>query len=117
MFPILLSLPTGSLKQFTRYIKQQLSKGRKLNAVITRFSLKKVTNAGGIAYSQAVFVLDRVLSPEEHALIENISVQIKLFSGHIGFEADGAVVADDEVNVDPETGEIIEPLNGGKSHV
>jgi hypothetical protein len=29
MFPLLLSLPTGSLKAFTKYIKVQLSKGRK----------------------------------------------------------------------------------------
>jgi len=54
LFPLLLSLPTGSLKAFTRFVKQQLSKGRKLNAVVTKFALKKAVNTGGIAYSQAL---------------------------------------------------------------
>jgi len=35
LFPLLLSLPTGSLKAFTRFIKQQLSKGYKLNSIVT----------------------------------------------------------------------------------
>ena len=65
VFPLLLSLPTGSLKAFTKYIKAQLSKGRKTNSIITRFSLKKVTNNTGIAYSQAQFAVDRLLTPEE----------------------------------------------------
>jgi hypothetical protein len=29
LFPMVLSLPTGSLKEFTKYVKRQLSKGRK----------------------------------------------------------------------------------------
>ena len=53
IFPLLLSLPTGSLKEFSRYIKRLLSKGKKSNSVVTRFSLKKAVNSGGIAYSQA----------------------------------------------------------------
>jgi hypothetical protein len=52
IFPLLLSLPTGSLKEFTKYIKRLLGKGRKSNSVVTRFSLRKATNSGGIAYSQ-----------------------------------------------------------------
>lgn len=28
LFPMVLSLPTGSLKEFTKYLKRQLSKGR-----------------------------------------------------------------------------------------
>jgi hypothetical protein len=117
LFPILLSLPTGSLKPFTRFIKQQLSKGRKLNSVVTRLALKKVTNATGIAYSQAVFTLDRVLTPEEHVLIEKLSDQIKTYSSRVGFDADAAVAADDDIEVDPETGEIIEPLTGDNQNV
>jgi len=67
IFPLLLSLPTGSLKELTRFLKRLLSKGRKSNSVVTRFSLKKAVNSGGIAYSQAQFTVDRVLTPEEHA--------------------------------------------------
>jgi len=55
IFPLILSLPTGSLKEFSRYIKRLLSKGKKSNSVVTRFSLKKATNSSGITYSQAQF--------------------------------------------------------------
>lgn len=55
LFPITLSLPTGSLNSFTNYVKSQLSRGRKLNQVVTKITLKKATNASGIAFSQAVF--------------------------------------------------------------
>jgi len=57
LIPLLLTLPTGSMKEFSVYIKRLLAKGRKSSAVVTRFSLKKVTNAGGIAYSQAQFTI------------------------------------------------------------
>ena len=36
LFPMVLSLPTGSLKEFTKYLKRQLSKGRKLNQKLVR---------------------------------------------------------------------------------
>ncbi len=104
IFPMILSLPTGSLKEFSRYIKRLLSKGKKSSAVVTRFSLKKVTNNSGITYSQAHFTTDRMLSPEEAALIENLSEQVKAYSHTIGF--DNA----DTPTVDTETGEIIQPL-------
>ena len=106
VFPLLLSLPTGSLKAFTRYIKQQLSKGRKLNSIVTRFALKKAVNSGGIAYSQAVFALDRVLTPDEYVIIGRLSEQVKTLSGHIGYDTS----TNEDSYVDPETGEIIEPL-------
>ena len=50
LFPMVLSLPTGSLKEFTKYLKRQLSKGRKLNQIVTKISLKKATNSSGIAF-------------------------------------------------------------------
>jgi hypothetical protein len=111
IFPLLLSLPTGSLKEFSRYITRLLSKGKKSNSVVTRFSLKKAVNSGGIAYSQAQFAVDRNLTAEEYALISRLSEQVKAYSKHIGYEVDsGAEAAADELNVDPETGEVIQPL-------
>ena len=111
IFPLLLSLPTGSLKEFTRYLKRLLSKGKKSNSVVTKFSLKKATNSGGIAYSQAQFSVDRTLMPEEFALINKLSEQVKAYSKNIGFEMDHTIeAADDLPFVDAETGEIIEPL-------
>lgn len=111
IFPLLLSLPTGSLKELTRYLKRLLSKGRKSNSVVTRFSLKKTTNSGGIAYSQAQFAIDRVLTAEEHALIEKLTEQVKAYSREVALDYENIVEEEmSDINVDPETGEVIEPL-------
>jgi len=112
LFPLLLSLPTGSLKGFKRYIKQQLAKGRKTNAVVTRFALKRATNAGGIAYSQATFAVDRVLTPEEYVVIVKMSEQVKLYAENIGLDAENTVIGDEEIDQEPAGG--VEPLTGGK---
>ena len=107
---MLLSLPTGSLQEFTRYLVSLLTKGRKSNAVVTRFSLQKATNKGGIAYSQAKFAVDRVLTPEEYAQVQRLSEQIRALSADVGFEEDAPPDDVPPPNVDPETGEVIEPL-------
>jgi hypothetical protein len=108
VFPLLLTLPTGSLKAFTKYLKTQLSKGRASSGIVTRFALKKVTNAGGIAYSQATFTFDRALTTEEYALIKPLSEQVKAYAGNVGFDS---TASDDEtINIDTETGEVIPPL-------
>ncbi len=103
IFPLLLSLPTGSLKELTRYLKRLLSKGRKSNSVVTRFSLRKATNSTGLAYSQAVFEVDRALTPEEHAHIEKLSEQTRRLSRQIAFEYDADALPDETVD-----GEIVD---------
>lgn len=108
IFPMILSLPTGSLKDFTRYIMRLLSKGKKSNAVVTRFTLKKAVNNSGIAFSQAQFSVDRNLTDEELALISGLTDQVKSYSVRVGYDTETAVEA--ELNIDPETGEVIEPL-------
>jgi len=112
IFPLLLSLPTGSLKEFTRYIKRLLSKGRKSNAVVTRFSLKKATSNTGVVYSQAQFAIDRPLTPEEYALIEKLSEQVKAYSNRVAYDYDASASECDDAHIDPDTGEIIAPLGG-----
>ena len=107
IFPMILSLPTGSLKGFTRYLMRILPKYKNSNAVVTRFTLKKANSNTGIAYSQAQFSVDRVLTPEEYALVAAMSEQVKELSVGVGYDTEEA----NAVNVDPETGEIIEPLN------
>lgn len=107
IFPLLLSLPTGSLKEFSRYIKRLLSKGKKSNAVVTRFSLKKAVNNSGIAFSQAQFAVDRSLTSEEHALINKLCEQVKSYSHRVGYDAE---TVDVEIAAEPEIGEAIEPL-------
>ena len=108
VFPLMLSLPVGSIKEFTNFLKRALSKGYKSNGIVTRFSLKKATSSGGVVYSQAQFSIDRVLSPEERTLIQNMTEQIKTYSKNASV-ADTA--ANIDIMVDEETGEVIEPLN------
>lgn len=75
--PILLSLPTGSLAEFSKYVMRLLARGKKPNRVVTKFSLKKVQNAGGISYSQAVFSFDRDLNESELNNVLEMSEQVK----------------------------------------
>ena len=103
LIPILLTLPTGSMKEFAVYIKRLLAKGRKSSAVVTRFSLKKVSNAGGIAYSQAQFAVDRPLTDDEMPFVQSMADQVKLFASRVAYDAPSDVI-------DPETGEVLEPL-------
>lgn len=108
LFPVALSLPTGSLKTFTNYVKHQLTKGKKLSQIVTRISLKKATSSAGIAYSQAVFNFERVLSPEEITALSGVVETCKAYAANLS----PAMIADDDIPfVDPETGEIVEALN------
>ena len=81
--PIILTLPTGSLADYSKYVMRLLSRGKKTNSVVTRFSLKKEQNAGGITYSVAVCAVDRDLTPAEAAVIEKMSVQVKGMASRI----------------------------------
>jgi hypothetical protein len=109
VFPVLLSLPTGSLKAYTEFLQRHLTKGKKPWQYVTRFALRKATNAGGIAFSQAVFRKDRDLTPEEIAVIAPFADQIKLYSMNVGFD-ESETVSEESFTVDAETGEIIPPL-------
>ena len=81
MFPMILSLPTLSLKPFTKYLMHLYSKGgRESNSVVTLFSLNKAVNSSGQPYSQAAFSVDRSLRPEEKMIINTISSQVKALS-------------------------------------
>ena len=105
LIPILLTLPTGSMKEFAVYVKRLLAKGKKSSSVVTRFSLQKVQNSGGIAYSQAKFAVDRVLTDEEQRYISAMAEQVNAFASRVAYDdAPGEVI-------DPETGEVMQPLN------
>ena len=105
LIPILLVLPTGSMKEFSVYVKRLLAKGKKSNSVVTKFSLKKVTNASGIAYSQAQFAVDRVLTAEEMPFVQAMSDQVKSFATRVAYDDAPCEV------IDPETGEVYDPEN------
>ena len=86
LFPILLSLPTGSLKELSRYLMRLLTKGIKSNEVVTKFTLVKATNKSGIVYAKACFQMERKLNAEELPLVTGFSEQIKMLSRNIGFD-------------------------------
>lgn len=98
IFPVILSLPTSSNKEFSRYIKRLLSKGKKSDSVVTKFSLKKAVNKAGISYSQVQFSVARELDTKEIELIKNYSEQVKSY----------AQSKDNFQKVDITTGEIID---------
>ena len=107
VFPMMLSLPTGSLKGFTRYLTRVVTRYGSSNAVVTRFTLKKASSTAGIGYSQAQFPVDRLLTEDEYALISAMTEQVKALSQTVGYDNEAETTT---VNVNPETGEVMEPL-------
>ena len=109
LIPILLTLPVGSMREFGNYIKRLLAKGKRPSGVVTRFSLKKANNAGGIAYSQAQFAVARVLTPEEIPYINAMAEQVKGFAAGVAYdtEAEGPLPQPGNEEVNPFTGEIV----------
>ena len=110
LFPLVLSLPTGSLQEFTKYVKRNLTKGRKLSHVVTKVSLKKATNNNGIVYSQAVFAFERVLEEAEKVSIAQMVTQVKEYAKNL---TTSALIADEaaEMVAYTDEGEEIQPLN------
>ena len=116
IFPIILSLPASSLANFIKYTKQQLSKRRRLNQVVTKITLKKATSSTGMLYSQAVFTFVRVLEQNERQAIAEMTDNVKEYATKLSSDdlietSDNATPASDTKNntvlsVDPETGEV-----------
>jgi hypothetical protein len=102
IFPMILSLPTGSLRDFSRYLMRVLPKYQASNAVLTHFSLVKATNKGGIVYTKVAFRMERALTAEELAVIEPISERAKAISKTVGFEieTDGSTEKENTVCLD-----------------
>ena len=101
IFPVILSLPTSSNREFSRYIKCLLSRGKKADSVVTKFSLKKTLNKTGISYSQVQFSVARELDIKEIELIKNYSEQVKAY-------AQSKANLQNSQSVDINTGEIID---------
>ena len=101
IFPVILSLPTSSNKEFSRYIKRLLSTGKKSSDVVTKFSLKKAVNKTGISYSQVQFAMERALTPDENELVNKMAGQVKLY-------AKGNETTPVPDNIDKNTGEVMD---------
>lgn len=83
MLPTILSLPTASIGDFSKYIMRLVSKGKRSNQVVTKFSLKKVQNAGGITYSKVVLATERDLNEEEMKNIAKMTEQVKAIASNL----------------------------------
>lgn len=83
VFPKILSLPTGSLKEFSRYLMTCIPVWQASNAGITRISLTKAVNKGGIVYSKAQFRMGRTLTEKEFAAIKPLIEQVKVISQEV----------------------------------
>lgn len=83
LFPKILSLPTGSLKEFSRYIMHCIPAWKSSSAGLTHFSLTKAVNKGGIVYTKAQFRMGRALTAKEIASIKPLVEQVKILSQEV----------------------------------
>ena len=103
--PLLLTLPPTSLKNLSDCIALRVvSKGLRSYGVVTKVSLRKAQNAGGINYSQAVFALAGKLAPEQVAAMSEYSQGIKVLTRQLAIgaeESDGySAGGDDDIDYD-----------------
>lgn len=104
VFPIMLSLPTGSLKEFTNFVRRLVTKGKRSHTLVTKISLKKATSSTGIQFSQAVFSIKRNLNQDEVSAVLPLVDHIKELSKNIALDLDSDNAG--SFIVDEETGEI-----------
>lgn len=96
LFPVLLTLPPTSLKNFSSYVaKRVVGRGKRTSAVITKVALKKATSSGGIAYSQATFTKMVDELPENNArAMHEYATQIKSITRNLEVNTDDYYEAD-----------------------
>ena len=83
LLPVILTIPSTSLKEFTKYITHLVAKGQRASSVVTKFTLKRAQNSSGISYSQAVCSVDRQLSPEEKQNVSALASQVKALAANV----------------------------------
>ena len=87
--PLLLTLPPTSLKNLSDYLGLRIvARGFRSYGVITKVTLKKAQNAGGINYSQAVFAVTGTLAPEQVAAMNEYSQGIKILTRQLAVGAE-----------------------------
>ena len=83
--PTILTLPTTSLRDFTNYLFRIVGKYKRPNRVVTKFSLTKAQNSGGISYSKVVLTQAYELTPAEVEQVDKMSEQIKMLANKQDF--------------------------------
>ena len=110
LFPLILNLPTGSIKNFTKYVQTLLCRGKRPHQVVTRISLRKAKNGDSPEFSQAVFKCVRALDAEEQKNIDSMIEQVRVFANNLTTASLAAVEDTEAPVVDVDTGEVVEPL-------
>jgi len=86
--PAILTIPTGSMKEFNLFLSRLLTKGRFASKIVTKFVLKQATSSTGITYSQVKLSKKRDLTQEEINVLKPLTEHIKSFSKNIALDAD-----------------------------
>ena len=77
VFPVLLTLPPTSRKNWEGYIQRLTDRLKLYYSVVTRVKLEKDKNAGGIQYSKAAFFKSADLTREEKAALKAYAMALK----------------------------------------
>ena len=102
MFPLLVTLPPTSLRNFGRYVSRRvLQRGLLTHKVVTDIALKKATSSGGISYSQASFRMAGVLPDDVAAGMEQYGNFVKNASLEVAIGADDYGVAEEDASEEP----------------
>ena len=90
MLPLILSVPPTSIRNLSNYVvKRVIMKNQALDGVVTKITLKKDKNSGGITYSKLAFANVGTLSDEDRASAMKIGEMVKGLSHRVemrGFE-------------------------------
>ena len=110
LLPMTLSLPVGSVKKFEDYVKLHFAKNLKLpHQIVTKISLRKAhSRVNNRDFTQTVFQRVRDLNEAETAAIAPLIKQIREYAANLNLTS--LIPVDDEIFVDPETGEVIPTL-------
>lgn len=102
VLPLLLTLPPTSLKGFKDYLaKRVVLKGKRSWYVVTRITLKKEQNGGGIKYSSCAFSKLGDLSAEQIASLQSTVDAVKQLATVVPVEADAQqTIRDDDRFID-----------------
>ena len=113
IMPLLLTLPPTSLKNIADYLALRIvSRGLRSYGVVTKVSLKKAQNAGGINYSQAVFGLSGKLAADQVRAMAEYSQGIKAMTRQMAVGADEYMqtAREDDEDIDYNSGDEADPF-------
>lgn len=95
LLPVVLPLPPTSLSVARKYFLRLTSRRIPYYGVLTRFSLEKATNKGGIAYARAVLSLVEVLPDAQREALRQVGEAMRPFFEQVP-------VTGDDYNVEPD---------------